>query len=778
MTRPWGFLVLVSALVSSSALAQSERLGAVSGTWEACWQQMQRTETRYNEAKTNPKISPAALQYLRHRAAVELDKCTQLADAPLQYEVEVINRYADLKMEDRAEEIANQGLVRYGNAPDLRLAIGQVYFRKGKVDKALPILEGLVQERNDSTAAQILGAHYYQQGDVSKALPFLRIATDARPDQFAPNAALGDACLSARDLECAGTYLGRASQLKPADVLLAIKVAELQRSRGEYGLAIEAYERAIAADNKRVDAYAGLARTERAADLKEQSLATYITAMNMAPNEPSYAVEGSQVARRLGRPRQGLFFLERHLAGSRSVDARVEYLSGLVASKQMGRATEFMNATTGLDTDERWLAVTGDVALANGDLGGALTRYQGARKARPQIEAYVVREARVLRLQNRYNDAQTLLTSFESAPDSPARNELVATLLDVSRTQASAKEYAAAAKTADKAAKLAPADPDVQVAVAAVAAVNNTTKGDEAAITGAGKDALDAWRAYAKNDFATAADAAGRAGATWPQVRVLQAAALIGAGQADQALTAIADAPRDSVTAQRWYAHTIVSATLKDLKAGKSDAAMARLSSEDTSKLPDAHKGWLARVGLLHRAATGALTPADNRQVAQLAGRSGSGAFEQTLLAITEIQNKPEAALKRLRQLPASPAVSAVRTRAQLQLATIQYRNNNMRAANQTLASIQLRDLDEQSRLNAAVIKGGNDTKALMRELEPYVNKNVPEALFNQALAMDRSGRAGDESMPVLQKVLAANPSTQVKNHAEALLALKTKLYR
>ncbi len=780
------------ALWSPQARAQGERLGAVAGTWEACEEELRPLKQRVEAAAPDPKkMSAALLTHLKHRLAVESDRCAQRGNAPLHAVTAAIQRYVALAQDDRALALSLSGMKRFGPAPQLQLLAGKMLYKKGQAARALPLLQRVVDATGDVDANQILGSYYYKQGDLRRAIAYLKVVAKERSTSFEANAGLGDACLAVGDLDCAGTFLGIASGLKAEDVLLAVKVGDLQRSRGDAAAAIEAYERALKTDDKRLDARLGLGRAFAAAGLHENAQAELLRAAEAAPTDPVPAIEASRALRVVGRPLLGVTLTERVVSSNPSAAAgQIEHLLALVAAGNRAEASARLErAPAALATDDRWLAARGDALLALGRAERALENYTQAAKLRPSTAAYLVRQARALRSLGRSPEAAALLAPHKGANSRPLHTELADALHDTVYERVRAGETKAAVELAAEAVGVAPHDPESHAVAAAVLVASDARRAArhaEQIPASPLRDAIEAWLALDAKRWADADRLAVLAHGKEPKAGLvaLRAAALLGAGKAEQALAVLATSdPGDPLLAQ-WYGRALATSVFALLGANRHAAAVALAQEKRRDGLTPEASDWLALVPLIAKAADGSLVETDTqtfkRSEKEPGRRVEPGDLQRVLLAMTHVlAGRPEAAVELLRKAPKSASADQLVNIAMVEWAGQMFRNGRADDAAAKIRTLAGADsLPAELRFNLGLIKAAGSPEGAGKVIATFAEQNLPAALYDQAVALDRAGKS-EAAMAPLAKLMETAPARHpLRQTADLVLALKTKLYR
>ena len=791
MLRVQILLVILLSLLPSSSFAQ-ERYGAVAGTWDACAQAAQPLREKVKAAQQEGSQTPERwLRYLKHRLAVALDKCAQSSDAPLSGILGITTLYEELGLDDRALAIALRAIAGLGGVAELHLVAGRLLFKKGIVHAAVAHLEEVVAQRpTDPDANQLLGSYFYGRGDYKQAMSFLRVAAKVRSEQFEANAALGDACLAVGDLDCAGEYLGRASQLKPSDALLAVKVGDLHRANGQFGPAMEEYERALVADPDRVDARLGLGRTAAKVGLTESAQAWFVEAADRAPKNVTAAIEASRALRAVGRPNPSRV-LPVLGEGGGPVDAHVEHLLALLASGAVDKALEHIKATSRqFADDDRFAAVSGDALLAANSAGAALEQYRHARKLRPEAEPYLVREARALRLLGHDTEAAALLKPQLERGGEAVKTEFVSATLDLVRRNAKDTDMSKAAGMLEAVARVDPNDEGVRLSQAIVAATN----GDEAkartileTIPIAGpRRAAEAWVAYSSKRFADAARWAAEArGDLQDQAMVLlQGAALVKEGQSIKALEVLRsqkNATNDALVLE-WRARALADAAYASIRAGRYGDSAELVRTESTTNTHEGFSRWFARVPLLAQAAEGKIDtsgPVFKFFRTAVKADKEQETIDKVLLALGDLENGlPQDSLKRLRSIRGSPEVDHLVDHARAELASQLFSKGREQEARKEGSAISKPEtLSVEARLNLTVARYSNDQGRLAEALVPFADAKIPAALWDLAIMLGKTKKDGSAAIESLTKLMALSPPRLVRDKAEALLALKQRLY-
>jgi tetratricopeptide (TPR) repeat protein len=778
--------LLVLVLTAPIAARAQERFGAVAGTWEACNQGVENLRRQISQAR--PKTSEGWIRYLEQRLAVELDKCARLADAPVLALMDVINRYEQLKLDERALALALETASRFGETTDLDLVIGRLYYKRGLRSTGLTYLAKVVEAEPSNVAAnQLLGAYYYDAGDMPRAITHLRVVADQLTDQFSPNAAVGDACLKVRDLPCAGRYLQRASALRPSDVLLAIRVGDLERARGELGGAIEAYERALTADAKRMPAYLGLGQAFIAAEQLENAQAALVKAADLAPAEAAPAVAAASALRRLGRSSFGVTLTQRALdAGAKTAALHVEHALSLAGNGAPQRGLEFLNGVPAdMAKDDRIIAATGDLLLATGSTDRALAKFKTALASRPRAPEYLVRQARALRRLEQLDDAVAALRPHVEEENKALIDELVSCLLDRARTRAQRGEMDSARDDLRAAERLAPADEDVLLSIAAVEASSNHLDAAARALKDVApspqRTAAEAWVALLakKSDEAAAlADAAYRQ-APKPETILVRTAALVGAGKPLMAVNELDGLDNLNGLQRQWLAQALGDAIMVELKRGNYGEARTLSRKVAGSKLPQEFVSWSARIPLVDMFKAGLVDRQSNELRSYAAARSPKPDDLDGVLGILQalLDGEYEQALTRFKK-GVQGTQEGLRQRVLLEFAAAEFQAG--RRAKAAGIATQVHDtnaLPPELRFNLAVIQTGGKTERLRSALAEFDRFNIPAALFDKAMLLDQAGPNGAQTIDLLSSVAALPENSSVVERARALLALKKRLY-
>lgn len=751
--------------------AKAQRFGTVAGTWQACNETLLPLRVQLSTLAKQSKASGRKLNHLRHRLAVELDRCSQLADAPLDTFLEVINTYRSIGMDERALSVGLDAIDRLGDALPLVLNVAQIYYALGDKARAVPMLEEVLKRSpNELVANQILGAYYYDKGELERAVPRLIKVVEAQPDVFESNAALGDACLQLKQLDCAGKYLGRASQLKPEDVLLSIKVGDLFQSRGEYASAIEPYERALKADPKRWAAHLGLGRTFAHLDLLESAEAALTTAANLAPNELDPAVEASRVSRRLDRPLLGIQLLRRSLGKTDPTpEAVVELSLALLNNRETAAAGKLLaDVPKSFAKDDRIQAVTGDAALALGNYKVALQHYRQARTIKADAPAYAIREARALRQLSQPSVAVEVLEPMVQR-DERAATEWAEALVDTAMVRGGTGDLAEAQALLERAVPVAKGN-RAPLALAVVRAARGNTSGAEDALdkaTDGGPTQLArAWVAStAKRDDEVLALMAKD---TRPQVLALRALSLDRLERSLEAWKLLSATTQKDL--EGWRSYTLDRAVETDLHGKHYDEALALLPKELSTDMPKHYRTWLVRAGLVSALAAG--QPLTTKELES----SSNNELDAFLgAALFDAADDPDHGLRMLKIKSTSPALARLRERLELRQAMRFWARRDTRRARRLSKSVNA-ETPAAEKLNRIVITSSSRTK-LVQEMAPFIAENLPEAFFNSAISAEGAEARGP-AIEWLTKLLTFEVPAALRSRAQDLLELKQRLYR
>ncbi len=788
MWRRTFVLVLSLLVVSVDALAQGDRLGAISGTFEACAAALAPLVDRLAAAERDRRSSAEWLMLLRRRLAVEQDRCAQLADAPTTAVLEVIQRYQELGDDLRALELGLQATKARGALPELDVVLGRLLYKLGQQERAVFYLLRAIEVRpTDGDVAQLLGAYYYAKGDVAQAVPFLTIAARGQPDSFGSIAALGDACLAIGDLDCAGEYLARASALRPKDTLLALKVGDFFLASGQPDRALGAYESAVTADPSQVAAWMGLGMTFRRLSLEENAEAAFARAAELSPDDATAAVELSRSQRRNRRPRPsrlGAFAAAPGVAA----EVAVEYVLALNAYVRPADAIAYAEAA-GLDVrrDPRFIAAVGDAWLSRREPAEALEQYRSARRSAPDEPTFLVRELRALRMLDRAGEAVAVAEKASGVTDPAFLAEHVAALLDHAKGATTQGDVSAAQRSLNRAVDLVPGDSEVIAAAAALA----VGRGDLTAARewlgqlpeSAARTSVAAWVAFSARQYAEAARLARdwRLNGGGQAALTLEAAALVNDRQPAEALTLLRLPGPGTRRGESgtWYAKALIDLAALRLGAGEPAQAAALLDGEDLEGFSPVFGQWLRRIPLVAAAARAAPLVGVKWYDELVGGAGERHAVDQLLLAIGDLQaSAPEQALKRLRSLPAGRAIDAIRSRAATDAAMRAFERGRFAdAAARLRGGGEEAALSVEERFNRAVIRGGRDPRALLAICRAFGAQGVAAALFDQALLLDRTDDNGSAAIEPLTRLLELAPPAGLRGRAEALLGLKRRLY-
>ncbi len=769
---------LMIALLSPSFATAQERFGTIAGTWQACQEDAAALRLRVDRTAQNPLSSQKLVAHLERRLTVELDRCVQLGDAPVSAYQEVISRYRDHQMDDRALSLGLKALKTFGELAELQLVVGQILYKKGEHDRAIGFINKVVESNPRSPEGNaLLGSHWYARGDFVKALPYLRVAADLNPNVFETNAALGDACLRTNDLPCAGEFLERASALRPTDVLLSIKVGDLQRELGQWGPAIAAYDRALKTDAGRWDGHYGIGRTYAAAGLTESAQASLVRASDLAPGNREVAVAASRVLRNMGRSTLGVTVLRRAVeASGTDAPSTVELTLSLLDSGDVAGASR---TVTGLpaevEADDRVMAVRGDVFLATRKPAEALELYNKAEQKRGKVSPYALRQARALRALGRYEEAvQTLEPRVE---DPAVVGPLVTALIDLARSQVQRNRLDDARRSVDRALKLSPDSPGAQLAAASLAMA---TKEYEAGASLLGKtpksaehDLLASWLEYGRGAPEKALALLPPKGrpATRRAARALEVAALVKLERPVEALAKL-DAAQvaDDQPLLELRSYAAARAVEAHIRGGRFADALSLGAKEPGERQAAGYRPWLVRALAVSNVALG------QPIIGGASGPADAG-LDPVLAAMARYgQNDLDGALKALGGVRTSAQSTHLQAWLQAELGTKSFNAGKGQAARTQAAAVaDASTLPVELQMNLVVIKHGASSE-LSNAIAPFVQKAVPEALFN-ASVMATGSAARASATEWLTQLLTLQPSPALKARAEALLELKRRIY-
>jgi tetratricopeptide (TPR) repeat protein len=776
-------VLLMTLLVSRETWAQGERFGAVAGTWAECAARL--AQLRKAAAAANETASERSIFYRKQRLAIELDKCVQLADAPAAEAVAAIYSHREAGFEDRALALTYQALARYGHTAELDLLAGQLlYARKRYVQALRHLLAVLDSSPNNLSANQLVAAYYYERGELERAVPHLRVVADAQPSSFEANAALGDACLTLQDLECVGQYLGIASRLRPTDLLLAMKVGELERRRGEYGGAIEAYERVLKTKPDRSEARLGLGLAYAGAGLLENAQTELVAAAESEPEAAEPALQASRVLRRLGRGTLGVHVTERALAhDSGSVELQVERILALVSAGDARRAARVLGETReSARSDDRMVAAEGDVYLALGEPRRALQTYQRARSLRPKTPEYAVREARALRLLGLSGDATALLERCcgEEMPES-VRAELLASLLDSALDSARVKRLPEAGEHLTRALKLDDTDAKLLAASAAIEATLDHANQARALLAKANpspeRERGEVWLAFSEKQHAKVLDLT--VSRSEPALLMLRAISLDKVGRYTEGLSVLESIRQDEWRERRaeWHGYTLAEATRAAIQKGSTEEAVSLVTKRGQPPYPKELSTWLYRVPLMSKLKNGEPVGGDvaANYVTSLEGQHLPGVDAVLEAAVELSRERPKEALKILAAAPARDEVARIRSYALVALAGQLVRKGDAKEARTRAAEVtQPEKLPAEARLNILLAQA--NVSDLADKLREFVG--IPAALYDLVLVRDRVTSDGSRTVDDLQKLLETGASDTIRERADALFRLKQRLYR
>ena len=144
---------------------------------------------------------------------------------------------------DEAERLLIQALTILPDAHDIQAQLAKFYLQTGREQKAEALYRELIAKHEDVSYFANLGLAYYRQGKYKESCRSYKEALDRDEKNPERSAALGRACVAARNFDAATVFLERACRRLSRNTELLHLLAECNLQLGHTEKAEEAYRR-------------------------------------------------------------------------------------------------------------------------------------------------------------------------------------------------------------------------------------------------------------------------------------------------------------------------------------------------------------------------------------------------------------------------------------------------------------------------------------------------------------------------------------------------------
>ena len=187
-----------------------------------------------------------------------------------------------------AGKVADAGVSLYSKAcrldrryfADFSKATGIAHARKGRWEKAIPLLEkALAADPDDLATRMCLAEACDAAGQDEKAQMHYEKALEADPDSVPAMRALGLICLHREDYDQAIEYLEKAVQIGPDHAESFYRLGMAYDNKERYGQAVKAFKKAIAVDPRAARTYQALGFTYESMGDRESAVKCFKKAL-------------------------------------------------------------------------------------------------------------------------------------------------------------------------------------------------------------------------------------------------------------------------------------------------------------------------------------------------------------------------------------------------------------------------------------------------------------------------------------------------------------------
>jgi len=254
---------------------------------------------------------------------------------------------------DEAIAIYRKGIaLKVENTVMLRIGLGTLLAKQGKIDEAIYELQIAVELRPESAAFNNLGALLVSKGRIDKAMEYHKKSIQLDPSNAEAYYNLGNILLSQNKLKQAISEYEKAVQINPEYTKSHINLAVALTREGRFDEAIEHAGRAVEIDPNNIDAQYNLAVALGPRGRIDEAIDHFAEAVKIEPN---------------------------------NIDAHYGLAHALVFKGQLQEAADEYRQVLRLepnDIDTR--CILGDVLAKQGKLEEAAAEYHAALKINPQ----------------------------------------------------------------------------------------------------------------------------------------------------------------------------------------------------------------------------------------------------------------------------------------------------------------------------------------------------------------------------------------------------------
>lgn len=230
-----------------------------------------------------------------------------------------------------------------------------------------------------------MGQAYLAQNEPDKARQWLESGAFSADSALAGWRALGRLAMRSNDLPGARRAYGRALALAPRDARLWVEIGQMRERGGDYGLAVEAADHALAIDRHDVRALDFKGLTERRRTGLRAALPWFASALERDPDDVPTLLDRAATLGDLGRAGECIALTRRVLALDPG-NARAYYLQAVVAARAGRYAlARRLLARTGGKLDDRpgVRLLAGILELAAGNPSTAAEAFEAVLRERP-----------------------------------------------------------------------------------------------------------------------------------------------------------------------------------------------------------------------------------------------------------------------------------------------------------------------------------------------------------------------------------------------------------
>ncbi len=257
---------------------------------------LEKALTSYRQAsildQSNPKIF-SSIGYLytstkNYPAATQAyQKAVSLAPENADFLYGLGYSLAQIGKNAQAINIYKQAIKLKPNNIDSLVTIGVLLVRNGDYEEVQEYFDRIIAlDAKQESAYTIMGKSLYKQQKNTQAISFLTSALNKFPQNQDLRLMLATTYLREKSLDKGLEQLKMVDSSKPNNPQIILKMGIIYEQLENYPLALSAYEKASALDNKSLIAYGGIARILEKQESDFQAIIAYRRFIELSPNNP------------------------------------------------------------------------------------------------------------------------------------------------------------------------------------------------------------------------------------------------------------------------------------------------------------------------------------------------------------------------------------------------------------------------------------------------------------------------------------------------------------